>query len=120
MNFAPSPAQKELQEKTREAVARIIVPVAAAVPPGRKLSADQVRQLYKGLAPLGYLGSTIPRDAGGAGLSYADYGLMLEVIGGAGAVERNRATPDDPLPRQRGAKAALAAQAAVRRLGLHR
>lgn len=81
MDFSLTATQNELQERVRETVARIVVPIANEVPAGRKLSADQVRRLYKGLAPLGYLGSTIPKDAGGAGLSYVDYGLMLEATG---------------------------------------
>jgi alkylation response protein AidB-like acyl-CoA dehydrogenase len=81
MDFSLSAAQTALQERAREAVARVVEPIAAEVAKGAKLSAEQVRRIYRGLAPLGYLGSTIPQSEGGAGLSYIDYGLLLEALG---------------------------------------
>lgn len=55
-------------------------PIAARVPPGQKLSLADLQELYGKLAPTGYVGSTIPKDAGGAGLSYLDYGILLEAL----------------------------------------
>jgi alkylation response protein AidB-like acyl-CoA dehydrogenase len=92
MDFAPTKKQRELQERAAEAVQRIVEPVAASVPPGGKLSAEQMRALYRGLAPIGYVGSTIPEDAGGAGLSYVDYGLLLEALA-AGPVMLGEVVP---------------------------
>jgi alkylation response protein AidB-like acyl-CoA dehydrogenase len=80
MDFALSKSQRELQEQAAEAVERVIVPVAKSQPSHVKLSVEQTRQIYRGLAPLGYIGSTIPKEAGGAGLSYVDYGLLLEAL----------------------------------------
>ncbi|MGE0716489.1 MAG: acyl-CoA dehydrogenase family protein [Alphaproteobacteria bacterium] len=80
MDFAPSPAQQALRERAREAVQRVVVPVAAETPRGAKLTGDQLRRIFRGLAPLGYLGSTIPKDLGGAGMSCVDYGLLLEAL----------------------------------------
>ena len=80
MDFSLSKAQRELQERAREAVETLVRPMAAAVPKGAKLSNADMRRLYQGLAPLGYVGSTIPREAGGAGLSLVDYGLLLEAL----------------------------------------
>lgn len=81
MDFALSAQQHALQEQAAEAVQRVVVPAAsAAAASGRKLSAAEMRNIYRGLAPLGYVGSTIPKDAGGAGLSYVDYGLLLEAL----------------------------------------
>lgn len=81
MDFALSKAQQELRERARETVQRVVVPIAAEAPPGVKLTRDQVSRIYKGLAPLGYLGSTISPDQGGAGMSFLDYGLLLEALG---------------------------------------
>ncbi len=81
MDFALSAKQRELQERAREAVDRVVSPIAAESPAGKVLSRDQVSRLYKGLAPLGYLGSTISPDLGGAGMSLLDYGLLLEALG---------------------------------------
>jgi alkylation response protein AidB-like acyl-CoA dehydrogenase len=83
MDFALTKAQHELQERAKEAIDRVVRPIAAELLPGGKLCADAMRRLYRGLAPLGYLGSTIPRDQGGAGMSYIDYGLLLEALGGS-------------------------------------
>src|SRR5690348_14797451 len=41
---------------------------------------------------LGYLGSTLPQEAGGAGLSYIDYGLLLEALA-AGPVVLGEVVP---------------------------
>jgi alkylation response protein AidB-like acyl-CoA dehydrogenase len=78
MDFSPSAAQRQLQERARAAVAEVVEPVVARLAPGERLDIEGVRTIYRGLAPLGYVGSTIPRDAGGAGMSYVDYGLLLE------------------------------------------
>ena len=80
MDFALSPRQRELQDRAAEALARGIEPVAARVPRGARLTADQLRLVYKALAPLGYLGGTLPEADGGAGMSYVDYGLLLEAL----------------------------------------
>ena len=80
MSFVETKEQLALQEAAREVVGRVVAPVAAAVPAGQKLSPEDLRRIYKALRPLGYLGSTISRDFGGAGLSYVDYGLLLEAL----------------------------------------
>lgn len=80
MDFAISKQQRELQERAAEAVARVVEPIARAVPEGGKLGHTEMSALYRGLAPLGYLGSTIPEAEGGAGLGYVDYGLLLEAL----------------------------------------
>ena len=66
MDFAISKQQRELQERAAEAVARVVEPIARAVPEGGKLGHTEMSALYRGLAPLGYLGSTIPEAEGGA------------------------------------------------------
>jgi alkylation response protein AidB-like acyl-CoA dehydrogenase len=80
VDFAFSSRQQELQERAAEALARGVEPVVAQVPCGGKLTAAQVRTIYKALAPLGYLGGTLPEADGGAGMSYVDYGLLLEAL----------------------------------------
>ncbi|HKV44208.1 MAG TPA: acyl-CoA dehydrogenase family protein [bacterium] len=80
MDFRLTSQQGELQDRAREALARVVAPVAAAVPPGQKLTPGQLREIYAGLRPLGYLGSTVPGSAGGAGMTNVDYGLLLEAL----------------------------------------
>ena len=86
MPFSESAAQRELQEAAREVVAKVVVPIAAALGPQQRVSADDLRRISKALKPLGYLGSTIPQEFGGAGLSYVDYGLLLEALAAAPVV----------------------------------
>src|SRR2546423_2437587 len=80
MSFTETKAQRDLQEAARDAVENVIAPIAAAIPPDEKLTPAHLRTIYAELAPLGYLGSTIPKEFGGAGLSYVDYGLLLEAL----------------------------------------
>src|SRR5204863_7213053 len=80
MSFTETKAQRDLQEAARDAVTNVIAPIAAAIPPDEKLTPAHLRTIYAELAPLGYLGSTIPNEFGGAGLSYVDYGLLLEAL----------------------------------------
>jgi alkylation response protein AidB-like acyl-CoA dehydrogenase len=75
-----STQQRELQERAKEAVARAVTPMVEELPRGAKLDATQWRTIYHALMPLGYLGSTISCDDGGAGMSYVDYGLLLEAL----------------------------------------
>lgn len=80
MDFSLSAHQRVLQEQAAAAIGEVVVPIAARVPAGQKLALADLQELYRGLAPTGYLGSTIPKDAGGAGLTYVDYGLLLEAL----------------------------------------
>jgi alkylation response protein AidB-like acyl-CoA dehydrogenase len=81
VDFALSKAQVELQERARDAVERVVVPLVTSRPAGARLGAAEMRQIHKGLASLGYLGSTISPDHGGAGMTMVDYGLLLEAFG---------------------------------------
>jgi alkylation response protein AidB-like acyl-CoA dehydrogenase len=79
--FSETDAQRKLQEAAREIVANVVAPIVSGLAPQQKLRADDLRKISKALKPLGYLGSTIPREFGGAGLSYVDYGVLLEALG---------------------------------------
>src|SRR5688572_21291647 len=80
MEFALTKKQTALRERAATAIADVVVPIVSALEPGAKLDSEAMRRLYRGLAPTGYVGSTIPQDAGGAGLTYMDYGLLLEAL----------------------------------------
>lgn len=92
MSFVETPAQRALQEAAREAVRRVVVPEAAALAPGERLGREALSRLYRALVPLGYLGSTLPGALGGAGLSYVDYGLLIEALA-AGPVMLDEVVP---------------------------
>jgi alkylation response protein AidB-like acyl-CoA dehydrogenase len=86
VDFALSRSQIELQERARDAVERVIAPAMKDTPKGATLGAAAMRHIHKGLAPLGYLGSTISPDCGGAGMTCVDYGLLLEALGSSPVV----------------------------------
>ncbi len=75
-----TPATRALQEQVAEVITRVIAPIAKATPPDQRLGADDIRSCLRALKPLGYLGSTISKDLGGAGHSYVEYGILLEAI----------------------------------------
>ena len=83
MTFDLTPKQVELRERARAAIVEVAEPLASRFPAGGKLDFPAMQELYRGLAPLGYVGSTVPEEAGGAGLSYVDYGLLLEALASA-------------------------------------
>jgi alkylation response protein AidB-like acyl-CoA dehydrogenase len=71
---------RELVAGVRDVVKSVIDPIAVSLSPGQKVTADQWREMYRALRPFGYLGSTIPPELGGAGLTYVQYGLLLEEL----------------------------------------
>src|SRR3954469_19481200 len=77
MDFSCAARQRERQERARAPITEVADPIAKRVPAGGKLGLSDLQELYRGLAPTGYVGRTIPQDAGGAGLSYADYRLRV-------------------------------------------
>jgi alkylation response protein AidB-like acyl-CoA dehydrogenase len=54
------------------------IAVAHARPPGRPLDAKELRAIFRELAPTGYLGSTLPKEAGGHGLSGLEFSALCE------------------------------------------
>lgn len=70
----------EMREAAGAAIASVVDPLIAEVGPHGRLDAECMRRLYRGLAPLGYVGSTVPKEAGGSGMSYVEYGLLLEAL----------------------------------------
>jgi alkylation response protein AidB-like acyl-CoA dehydrogenase len=71
---------EERLEGVREVIGSIVDPIAKSVPPGGKVAPDQWRKMYRALRPFGYLGSTLPEEFGGSGLSYVQYGLVLHEL----------------------------------------
>lgn len=81
MSIFETAAQRELQEAARAVVRDVVVHVVQRIGPDARMSAAELSVFYTALAPLGYLGSTLPVSVGGAGLSYVDYGLLIEALG---------------------------------------
>ena len=80
MDFDLTDEQRMLRDSARKLMSQEVVPFLAGHPPDRPLPLDAVKSLLTRLIPLGYLGSIIPEQYGGAGLDYVTYGLLLEEI----------------------------------------
>jgi alkylation response protein AidB-like acyl-CoA dehydrogenase len=80
MNFDLSEEQIMLKDSARKLMGREVVPFLASFPKDRSLPPDKIKELLKKLIPLGYLGSVIPVEYGGAGLDYLTYGLLMEEL----------------------------------------
>jgi alkylation response protein AidB-like acyl-CoA dehydrogenase len=80
MNFDLSEEQIMLKDSARKLMEREVVPFLASFPKDRPLPPDKIKELLKKLIPLGYLGSIIPVEYGGAGLDYLTYGLLMEEL----------------------------------------
>ena len=77
MDFDLSDEQQLIRDTAREFTDREIV--ARAKQNARDEHFD--RELVGLLAAQGYLGATVPREYGGAGLDYVTYALVVEEIG---------------------------------------
>jgi alkylation response protein AidB-like acyl-CoA dehydrogenase len=67
------------------ALARLGEERAAALlpePPDRPLDRASLLQVFAGLRDTGFLGSTLPPELGGAGLSHSAFGSLVEGVGG--------------------------------------
>ncbi|KIZ44273.1 MULTISPECIES: acyl-CoA dehydrogenase family protein [Rhodopseudomonas] len=81
MNFDFSDDQKQLRDQARRFLAEKCPPKAVrAVLEGK---ADYDRELWKGLAEMGFLGVAIPEEYGGAGAGHLELCVIAEEIGRA-------------------------------------
>src|ERR1700720_4201491 len=81
MNFDFSDEQKQLRDETRKFLAEKCPPKAVrAVLDG---NASHDRELWKGLADMGFLGVAIPESFGGAGAGHLELCVIAEEIGRA-------------------------------------
>jgi len=80
MNFDLSEEQIMLKDSARKLMEREVAPFLARFPKDRPLPPEKIKELLKKLIPLGYLGSIIPAEYGGAGLDYLTYGVLMEEL----------------------------------------
>jgi butyryl-CoA dehydrogenase len=77
MDFELTDEQALIRDTARDFSDREIVPVASANSRNHHFDTDLVAKI----AAQGYLGAIVPPEYGGAGLSYVDYGIVVEEIG---------------------------------------
>src|SRR6202795_1726433 len=81
MNFDFSDEQKQLRDEARKFLAEKCPPKAVRVVLDGKEPCD--RELWKGLAEMGFLGVAIPEEFGGAGAGHLELCVIAEEIGRA-------------------------------------
>jgi alkylation response protein AidB-like acyl-CoA dehydrogenase len=81
MNFDFSDDQKQLRDQARKFLAEKCTPKAVRVVLDGKESYD--RELWKGLAEMGFLGVAIPEEYGGAGAGHLELCVIAEEMGRA-------------------------------------
>src|SRR5450631_379459 len=81
MNFDFSDEQKQLRDEARKFLAEKCPPKAVRVVLDGKAPYD--RELWKGLAEMGFLGVAIPEEFGGAGAGHLELCVIAEEIGRA-------------------------------------
>lgn len=77
MDFDLNEAQKKLQKAVRDFTDSEIVPVARENDLNERFPGDILRKM----APLGFLGTLVPKEYGGAGLDYISQAIILEEVG---------------------------------------
>ncbi len=74
MSFDLTPAQRDLQARARELASTLVADNAAAIDREERYPWENVRALTEA----GFMGMTIPRELGGAGLGFLDAALVVE------------------------------------------
>ena len=80
MFFELTDEQRMLKETVRRFLEKEIIPIAGALDRQGPLSKEKAHELLQKLIPFGYLGSTVPEEAGGSGLTFLTYGLLIEEL----------------------------------------
>jgi acyl-CoA dehydrogenase len=108
MDFDFNDEQRLLKESAREVMEKEIIPIADEYDKGKLLhDRKRLKELLDKLAPLGYLGATIPEEDGGFGLDYVSWGILFEelarafaslagilIISGSGIIFSKLGTPE--------------------------
>src|SRR6202051_580003 len=81
MNFDYSEKQKQLRDEARKFLAEKCSPKAVRVVLDGKATYD--RELWKGLADMGFLGGALPEEFGGAGAGHLELCVIAEEMGRA-------------------------------------
>jgi alkylation response protein AidB-like acyl-CoA dehydrogenase len=81
MDFDFTDEQRLLKESAREVMEKEIIPIADEYDKGKLLhDRKRLKELLDKLAPLGYLGATVPEEDGGFGLDYVSWGVLFEEL----------------------------------------
>src|SRR5438309_10424479 len=92
MNFDFSDDQKQLRDQARKFLAEKCSPKAVRVVLDGKAPYD--KELWKGLAEMGFLGVAIPEEFGGAGAGHLELCVIAEDMGRANAPVRFSSSVD--------------------------
>ncbi|MBU3917435.1 acyl-CoA dehydrogenase family protein, partial [bacterium] len=76
MDFNYTKAEKMLQSSVREYMKKNIIPIADEYDRKGPMSKEDAVRFLKELHPFGYVGSMVPEEDGGPGLSYMEYSIL--------------------------------------------
>jgi alkylation response protein AidB-like acyl-CoA dehydrogenase len=98
MDFNLTKEQLMLQRSVQEYMHKKIMPIADEYDKKGPMAKQDAHRFLKGLLPFGYVGSLVPEELGGPGLSYVDSGIItLELrkayasLGGIAGITSNAA-----------------------------
>lgn len=80
MFFELTDEQQMLRDTVRRFLVKEIIPIASDLDREGPIPKEKAHDLIKMLIPFGYLGSTIPEEDGGAGVTFLTYGLLIEEL----------------------------------------
>ena len=84
MDFEFTDEQQMVKDTVKKIMEREIIPVASEYDRIKALSDKKIlKGLLDKLVPLGYMGHVIPEEAGGAGMDFITYGIVMEELFGA-------------------------------------
>jgi len=77
MDFEFTKEQKMLQKSVREYIKDKIIPVVDEYEKKGPMAKADAHRFLKGLVPFGYIGSLVPEELGGPGLTHTDYAIII-------------------------------------------
>jgi alkylation response protein AidB-like acyl-CoA dehydrogenase len=83
MDFDLTEEQTLLQETVRSYLREKIVPLAGELDRKGPISKEEAHRFLRDLQPFGYLGTLVPEERGGFGLTHIDWAILYEELRGA-------------------------------------
>ena len=80
MDFNFTKEQQMIQKSVREYLKKEIAPIADEYDKKGPMSKDDAHRFLKGLIPFGYIGTLVPEECGGPGMSHVEWGIIFKEL----------------------------------------